>query len=99
MRKGREGGQNAAVLLKYNIEKYLKANIPGAVGSLKIVIRLYADILGLHRLYNGSGNVLQIVGLEEFIRGFNMADPLCDFVDAGTGKGCTNIKLNGKQRS
>ena len=69
--------------------------MPGIVDAGKMVIRVYADVKNLRSIYNGTNDIPQINDLEEFLRGFNMADPLCDFVDAGCGKECSRAKLHG----
>ena len=31
--------------------------------------------------------------LDEFIRGFSIGDIMCDYVDAGNGKECSDVKV------
>jgi hypothetical protein len=37
--------------------------------------------------------------LDPFIRGFNMENVLCDFVNAGNGKECADVKIQGMYTS
>lgn len=59
------------------------------------MIRVYANTRGLAKTYKESGILGQTAFLEDFIRGFNMGDAMCDFVDAGTGKECSDEKVKG----
>lgn len=47
-------------------------------------------------MYYDTGVVSSKNVLNSFIQGFNMEDILCDFVDAGNGKECSDVKLGGK---
>jgi hypothetical protein len=47
------------------------------------------------KVYKDPNNFSEEHNFEEFLQGFNMADPLCDYVDAGTGKECSDVKLKG----
>ncbi|KAL2874840.1 hypothetical protein SGCOL_009959 [Colletotrichum sp. CLE4] len=48
---------------------------------------------GLAKTYIEAGIISHPGVLDEFIRGFNMKNPMCDFVDAGNGKECADEKL------
>ena len=52
-------------------------------GNVTIVIRVFANLQGLGRIYQSSNIVSATSIHEEFIRGFNMGDPMCNYVDAG----------------
>ena len=78
--RGKEGGHEAARRLKQNVSEYLKGE---DIFSTRVVIRIYANLEGLARTYKSAGIISASVVLEEFVRGYNMEDPLCDFVDAG----------------
>ena len=62
---------------------------------MKIVIRVYANLKGLARTYKDMDILSEPGQLEEFVRGFNMGDAMCDYVDAGTGKECSDEKVKG----
>ena len=79
--QGRDGGKEAARLLKLKIHEHLKDE--DISESVTIVIRVFANLQGLGRIYQNSNIVSATSIKEEFIRGFNMGDPMCDYVDAG----------------
>lgn len=51
----------------------------------------------MSKAYKDANIVPEQYSFEEFVQEFNMADPLCDYVDAGTGKECSDEKIKGKQ--
>ena len=59
----------------------------------KLIVRVYANVKGLFKTYRDHSICSERKCLDDFIRGFNMADPLFDFVDAGSGKECADAKL------
>jgi hypothetical protein len=82
-------------MLKRALEDYVKSVSPPVDPSARFLIRVYANMKGMSKAYVDA-NILtgqHIFG--EFVQGFNMADPLCDFVDAGNGKECSDEKLKG----
>lgn len=55
---------------------------------------MYANLEGLAKVYKDAGNMdFPSTSVDEFVRGFNMLDPLCDFIDAGNGKECADEKV------
>ena len=64
--------------------------------SLDFVIRVYANIKGLGKAYRDANVLEQPSDIEHFVRGFNMGDPLSDFIDAGSGKECSDEKIRGQ---
>ncbi|KAM0446213.1 hypothetical protein ACHAQK_001130 [Fusarium lateritium] len=90
---GLEGGKQAMSLLKQSVEQKLKALGSSVPPHLQVVIRVYANLKGLAQSYQNSGILSNGQTLEEFVRGFNMGDPLCDYVDAGNGKECADEKV------
>lgn len=83
-------------LLKQSVEKKLKTLSGSVPPHLQIIIRVYANLQGLSQSYQNSDLLSNGQTLEEFVRGFNMGDPLCDYVDAGNGKECADEKVKGK---
>jgi Fe-S-cluster containining protein len=90
------GGQEAAQLLRGSVSEYLKKKLPH---DLEIVIRVYANMKGLGKTYHDTKILEQREQFDRFARAFNMGHPLCDFIDAGTGKECSDHKIRGMQYS
>lgn len=57
---------------------------------------MYANVAGLSSTYHDTGVLGSQDALKYFIQGFNMEDTLCDFVDAGSGKECSDVKIGGE---
>ncbi|KAH7109286.1 C-x8-C-x5-C-x3-H type zinc finger protein-like protein [Dendryphion nanum] len=93
VKQGDSGGREAAHMLKRAVTEYLKSELESIDSNSKIIIRVYANIRGLSKAYKDFDILSTQFGMEEFVRGFNMADPLCDFVDAGSGKECSDEKI------
>lgn len=66
------------------------------VPSIKYKIGVYANVAGLGNTYSDTSVVSSQYVLNSFIQGFNMEDTLCDFVDAGSGRECSDVKIRGK---
>lgn len=56
------------------------------------MVRVYASTQGLAKTYAENGIASDIY--YDFVRGFNIAQPLCDYVDAGPGKDCADVKVS-----
>lgn len=59
-------------------------------------MRVYSNMKGLEKVYKDSNILPRSECFGEFIRGFNMGDPMCDYVDAGNGKECSDEKVKGE---
>lgn len=94
--KGDQGGGDAAQSLRNAVLRHLDRILPGRDRNTKVIVRVYANLKGLIRPYRDNNIVADPSILEAFVRGFNMYDPLFDFVDAGNGKECADEKLKGK---
>ncbi|KAJ4251090.1 hypothetical protein NW762_011742 [Fusarium torreyae] len=92
---GLDGGKQAISLLKQSVEQKMKA-LDSTVPHLQVIVRVYANLKGLTQAYQTAGILSSGETLEAFVRGFNMGDPLCDYVDAGNGKECADEKVKGK---
>ena len=90
------GGQEAAQLLRSRVMDYLRHKLPGLQHDLEIVIRVYGNMNGLNKMYGDSNILEQREDFGRFVRGFNMGHPLCDFIDAGNGKECSDDKIRGE---
>lgn len=62
---------------------------------IQVRVRIYANKEGLASTYYNSKILHDANGLDVFIRGLNMRLAMCDFVDAGAGKECADVKLKG----
>ncbi|OGM39778.1 CCCH zinc finger DNA binding protein [Aspergillus bombycis] len=93
IQSGYDGGQKAVQLLRKAVEDYLFQLDPEANPRIQCKIRVYANVSGLSKTYRDT-SIAPVDGtLEAFIQGFNMENGLCDFVDAGNGKECSDVKL------
>lgn len=90
------GGQEAAQLLRKSVSNYLKKQFSELQHDLDLVIRVYANVKGLGRTYFDAKILNQREHFDKFVRMFNMGHPLCDFIDAGNGKECSDDKIRGK---
>ncbi|KAM0351822.1 hypothetical protein ACHAPU_002335 [Fusarium lateritium] len=90
---GLEGGKQAVSLLKQAVEQKFKALNGSVPPHLQVIVRVYANLKDLAKTYQGSGILSNGEAMGEFVRGFNMGDPLCDYVDAGNGKECADEKV------
>ncbi|KAK3695641.1 hypothetical protein B0T22DRAFT_508925 [Podospora appendiculata] len=96
LRQGLDGGKKTASLLKQAVENDLRSRAsPDADVSpnLQVLVRVYANMKGLAKTYKDMDILPDVASLDEFVRGFNMGDALCDFVDAGNGKECSDEKV------
>jgi hypothetical protein len=85
----------AATLLRQAVEEDLKSSVSHAAHPLQLVVRVYANVRGLASAYVKAGILSDPTTLDDFIRGFNMNNAFCDFVDAGNGKECADEKVKG----
>lgn len=95
VQQGMEGGKKAASLLKQAVEENIRLDSP-AIHHLQLVIKIYANVKGLAKIYKQAGVISDITVLDNFVRGLNMGYALCDYVDAGDGKECSDEKVKGK---
>ena len=94
VKRGSEGGEEAARILRITIIEYLQhdQNIPAGTET---VIRVFANIAGLGKTFSHHKILPSPDDFDSFIRGFNSAIPLCDYVDAGNDQEATNNKIKG----
>ncbi|KAI4923545.1 hypothetical protein J4E85_008584 [Alternaria conjuncta] len=93
VKAGLDGGKRAASLLKQAVEEELRSSLPAVAHHMQVVIRVYANMKGLAKTYKDAEVLPQLASFDEFVRGFNMGDPMCDYVDAGNGKECSDEKI------
>ncbi|KAJ0415236.1 hypothetical protein BJY00DRAFT_293747 [Aspergillus carlsbadensis] len=92
---GKNGGHDAARALIHAVKDHMKKVDPEASPATSYNIRVFANVLGLTKLYRETNLLRPGEDLSNFIRGFNMESPLCDFIDAGDGKECADVKIKG----
>jgi hypothetical protein len=92
---GKKGGHDAAQALIHAVQEHIKEIDPEASPIISCNIRVYSNVQGLTKVYRETGILRPDQDLSAFIRGFNMESPLCDFVDAGDGKECADVKIKG----
>lgn len=66
---------------------------------MQVIVRVYANVKGLAKTYKEMEILPESASLDEFVRGFNMVDAMCDYVDAGNGKECSDEKVKGRPRT
>ena len=86
----------AAGLLKKAVKEDIlsKATLPAHV---RVEAQVYANVQGLERVYKETNTLPHSASFWDFIRGFNKGDPMFDYVDAGTGKECSDEKVKGEK--
>lgn len=90
------GGQQAAQLLRSSVMDYARKQITDIRHDIEVVVHVYANLNGLTKIYGDAHIIEHREQLDRFIRGFNMAHPLFNMIDAGNGKECSDSKLRGK---
>ncbi|KAF3385157.1 hypothetical protein F1880_002609 [Penicillium rolfsii] len=93
IRDGQRGGHSAARRLIENTDRYIRRLYRNENPNVKYIIRVYANVRGLAKTYRENQTISEEGTLLSFIQGFNMEDVLCDFVDAGDGKECSDVKI------
>lgn len=96
IKDGEPGGQEASRLLMGHITEYVQNELPDLRHDLTVVVRVYANMKGLGKIYQDAKILDHAADLELFVRGFNMGHPMCDFIDAGSGKECSDEKIRGR---
>ncbi|KLU92506.1 hypothetical protein MAPG_11451, partial [Magnaporthiopsis poae ATCC 64411] len=93
VKDGAQGGRQAAHNLKQAVKEQLDSSPDNKLSHLQVLVRIYANLRGLDRVYHDAGVLPAHSSLDDFVRGFNMADAGFDFVDAGNGKECSDEKV------
>ena len=87
------GGGEAAQKLRNCVLSYLDDELDLNPADCKIMIVVCCNMKGLSRACSDNNIIEKPEDFQLFIRGFNMGDPNCYFVDAGSGKECSDDKL------
>lgn len=72
-------------LLETNINK----------SDIEVVIQVFASTQGMAKVYNSNGIAADSI-FWDFVRGFNIFNPLSKIIDSGPGKDCTDHAILGK---
>ncbi|KAJ5463682.1 hypothetical protein N7475_008626 [Penicillium sp. IBT 31633x] len=87
-----KGGRFAARALIKAVQDHVQKVKPNISPNICYKIRVYANMAGLVNAYHDT-SIVGSRGMKSFVQGFNMEDTLCDFVDAGSGKECSDVKI------
>ncbi|GFG22135.1 CCCH zinc finger DNA binding protein [Aspergillus udagawae] len=93
VKNGKHGGLDAARLLIQAVQDHIQKVDPKAPPNISCKIRVFANVEGLTEAYRNNNILSAGETLTSFIQGFNQENALCDFVDAGNGKECADVKL------
>ncbi|KAJ5881255.1 uncharacterized protein N7473_012308 [Penicillium subrubescens] len=93
---GQRGGHSAARRLIENVDRYIQNLYRNESSNVPYRIRVYANVRGLAKTYRENKTISEEGTLLSFVQGFNMEDVLCDFVDAGDGKECSDVKIRAR---
>ncbi|KAL8993667.1 MAG: hypothetical protein Q9169_006178 [Polycauliona sp. 2 TL-2023] len=86
--RGAAGGGEAANRLLHSIKRSVQQH-----GSVKIIVRVYANIEGLLKKFAYIGFAEEEKAMRQFVAGFTQSQPLFDFIDAGQGKERADHKI------
>lgn len=90
------GGKKAAALLVQAVTEELQSRNPFTAHQMQVIVRIYANMQGLAKTYEEMGILTHSAMFQDFVRGFNMGDTMCDYIDAGNGKECSDEKVKGR---
>ncbi|KAJ5180585.1 Zinc finger CCCH-type [Penicillium capsulatum] len=94
LRAGSEGGINAARELSDSIKELMHSTMGLQADQCRIMVRVYANILGLSKVLARMGLVgHEARSLSSFTAAFNRAEDLFDFVDAAEKKEGSDFKI------
>ena len=96
MQNGKTGGHEAAHHLRSAVDGHVRKVDPNVPAHTSIKIRVYANVEGLTKTYRNANIIPDSESLLPFVQGFNRAHELCDFVDVGSGKEGSDVKLRGR---
>ena len=93
--EGEEGGEKASRALRDALMDYLQLD-PDVPSHFKLLIRVFANIGMLAVEYARQGILNDPGVFFRFVKGFNGANALCDYVDAGSDKEGADAKIKGE---
>ncbi|KAK8078802.1 hypothetical protein PG994_002609 [Apiospora phragmitis] len=92
IKKGEKGGVEAADALLAAVQSHVKETL-GFPSEVNIVVRAFANMTGLGETLRRGGTPCDVGHLRAFANGFNIRQPLFDFVDVGSGKERADSKM------
>lgn len=96
LNKGRDGGQLAANAINNAVFEWARTNIPETPDEVQVVVRVYANVRSITDACVKAAIITHPSQMDEFILGFNSANPLFDFIDVGTAKNAVDGKVVGE---
>lgn len=94
IRAGSDGGINAARELNDTIRELMHQNMGAEADRCRIMVRVYANVLGLSKVLARNGMVgHEARSLSPFSSAFNRSQDLFDFVDAAEKKEGSDFKI------
>ena len=90
---GEIGGKAAALRLKDSIWEHLEYDFPKLSRDLRLVVRIYANMRGLSKIYCDTAVLKEREDFDRFVCGFNKDYAFYDYIDAGNGKECSDHKI------
>ena len=64
--------------------------------QFEVLIRIYVNMEGMVKVCNNGESLNSPTDFTVFAREFNMQHEMCDIIDAGKGKECSDTKLRGE---
>lgn len=96
LKAGSEGGVKAARELSDSVRELMHSTMGMQADSCRIMVRVYANILGLSKALARAGMVgHEARSLSPFTSSFTRAQDLFDFVDAAEKKEGSDFKIRG----
>lgn len=96
IRAGSEGGTTAANILSDYIKDYVQSYLGSRADQCRIMVRIYANVLGLSKSLARAGLVgNEARSLSHFTSSFTRSEDLFDYVDAGDKKEGADHKIRG----
>ncbi|KAJ4333352.1 hypothetical protein N0V87_007643 [Didymella glomerata] len=91
--EGFNGGKRVAALLLKTVREELASRDPFTAHQVQVVARIFADVQRLATTYGETGLIPHTAAFAEFVRGFNVGDAMCDYLDVGSEKGRSDEKI------
>ncbi|KAJ5523007.1 hypothetical protein N7513_003255 [Penicillium frequentans] len=99
LKAGSEGGVKAARELSDSVRELMHSTMGVQADSCRIMVRVYANILGLSKALARAGMVgHEARSISPFTSSFTRAQDLFDFVDSAEKKEGSDFKIRGTQR-
>lgn len=73
----------------------LASRDPFTAHQVQVVARIFADVEELATTYSETGLLTHAAMFGEFVRGFNVGDVMCDYLDVGSEMGRSDEKIQG----